>query len=46
MPWLPDQSIKKMGAAGLEPADLTDVNPKNWDHVRNAILPEVESFNN
>jgi hypothetical protein len=46
MPWLPDQSIKKMGAAGLEPAGLTDVNLKILDHVRNAILLVVESFNN
>lgn len=36
----------KMGAAGLEPANLTDVNLKIQDHFRNVILPEVESFNN
>jgi len=35
-----------MGAAGLEPAGLTDVNPKDRDRVRNVILLEVESFNN
>jgi hypothetical protein len=34
-----------MGAAGLEPAGLTDVNPKNQDHARNAILLEVAPFN-
>ena len=26
--------------------DLTDVNPVDGDHARNAILLEVESFNN
>lgn len=26
-----------MGAAGLEPANLTDVNPKNGNHDRNVI---------
>jgi hypothetical protein len=25
--------------------DLTDVNPKNGDHVRNVIVLEVEPFN-
>ena len=38
--------LEKTGAAGLEPADLTDVNPKNGDRVVYAILLEVESFNN
>jgi hypothetical protein len=46
MLWLPDQSIEIVGAAGLEPANLTDVNPKNQDHVRDVILLVVESFNN
>ena len=35
-----------MGAAGLEPANLTDVNPANQNHVRNVILLVVESFKN
>ena len=35
-----------MGAAELEPANLTDVNLKNWDRVRDVILLVVESFNN
>jgi hypothetical protein len=35
-----------MGAAGLEPANLTDVNRMNGDHVRNVILLVVESLNN
>ena len=35
-----------MGAAGLEPANLTDVNPKDRNLIRNVILLEVESFNN
>jgi hypothetical protein len=35
-----------MGAAGLEPADLTDVNRYNGNHARDVILLEVESFNN
>jgi hypothetical protein len=35
-----------MGAAGLEPAGLTDVNPQNKEHSRDVILLVVESFNN
>jgi hypothetical protein len=35
-----------MGAAGLEPANLTDVNPVDEDRNRDAILLVVESFNN
>jgi hypothetical protein len=34
-----------MGAAGLEPAGLTDVNRKNGDRAVYAILLEVEFFN-
>jgi hypothetical protein len=45
-PRSPDQGKRKMGAAGLEPAGLTDVNPKVTSHARDAILLVVESFNN
>lgn len=37
---------EKVGAAGFEPANLTDVNPRNWDPVRNVPLLEVETLNN
>jgi hypothetical protein len=40
------QNGEKVGAAGLEPANLTDVNPENWDRVPDVILLVVESFNN
>jgi hypothetical protein len=45
-PWSPDQGIEKMGAAGLEPAGLTDVNCYSGNHARNVISLEVELFNN
>jgi hypothetical protein len=36
----------KSGRAGTRTQDLTDVNPKIQDRVRDVILLEVESFNN